>query len=345
MSNVQISQLSTVTSVAAGDKIPLASASMGVDAKATMTQVLAFIAANFADPNYTVTISSPIAGFNQVIAGTTNVWLILTPAGTLATGTVTLPVAASCFDGMVVLVTSSQAITTLTVTAGAGTTVVGAPTSLPAGGFFALRYNTLTLTWYCVAQNNNAASVVFSNITITAGILDTNGNEQITFATTAAAVNEITVTNAATGTGPSIAATGGDANIPVTLAAKGSGNINLPTTGSIVSTQGAPGVLDATGTLTAAMIRARIVTSTSAAAVAATLDTGAAMDTAFAAAFAVAVDGSVDWQVINTGPNTFTVTASVGHTIVGAAAVTTATSSLFRSRRTAANTWITYRLD
>jgi hypothetical protein len=63
------------------------------------------------------------------------------------------------------------------------------------------------------------------------------------------------------------------------------------------------------------------------------------------AAAQMAIGDSVDWTVINTGPNTFTVTAATGHTIVGAAAVATATSGWFRTRKTAADTFITYRLS
>lgn len=105
--------------------------------------------------------------------------------------------------------------------------------------------------------------------------------------------------------------------------------------------QGAPGVLNATGTLTAAMIASGIVTSTTAAAVTATLDTGAVMD----AALQMEIGESFDWSVINTGGvNAFTVTAAAtGHTVVGAGvAVAASTSALFRTRKTAANTFVTY---
>jgi hypothetical protein len=106
--------------------------------------------------------------------------------------------------------------------------------------------------------------------------------------------------------------------------------------------QGAPGVLDATGTLTAAMILSGIVTSTSAAGVVATLDTGAIVD----AASEFAIGDSFDWSVVNTGPSTFTVTAAAsGHTIVGVGAVATVTSAAWRTRKTAANTFVSYRLS
>ena len=105
--------------------------------------------------------------------------------------------------------------------------------------------------------------------------------------------------------------------------------------------QGNPGVLNATGTLTAAMIASGIVTSTTGAAVTATLDTGAVMD----AALNMEIGESFDWSVINTGGNAFTVTAAAtGHTIVGTAAVATVTSATWRTRKTAAETYISYRI-
>jgi hypothetical protein len=105
--------------------------------------------------------------------------------------------------------------------------------------------------------------------------------------------------------------------------------------------QPTPGTLNATGALTALLILGGIVTSTTGAAVAATLDTGTVMDTS--ATFAVG--DSFDWSVINTGANTFTVTAAAGHTIVGVAAVATVTTGRFRTQKTAANTFVTYRLS
>ena len=58
-------------------------------------------------------------------------------------------------------------------------------------------------------------------------IADENGNEQIIFQTTASAVNQIDVTNAATGNSPEISATGGDTNISLKLTPKGSGQVLL----------------------------------------------------------------------------------------------------------------------
>ena len=54
---------------------------------------------------------------------------------------------------------------------------------------------------------------------------DANGNEVIIVATTASAVNEITVTPSATGNAPAIESTGDDANISLDLKGKGDGYI------------------------------------------------------------------------------------------------------------------------
>lgn len=101
-----------------------------------------------------------------------------------------------------------------------------------------------------------------------------------------------------------------------------------------------PVAVNVTGAVSAAAIMGGIVTSTTAAAVAGTVPTGTVMDSASE----WAINDSVDWSVIATGANAFTVTAATGHTLVGTAVVATATSGLFRTRKTAANTFITYRL-
>jgi hypothetical protein len=106
-------------------------------------------------------------------------------------------------------------------------------------------------------------------------------------------------------------------------------------------TQVDPGTLNATGTLTSALITTGLVTSTTVGAVVATLDTGAVMD----ASSTFAINDAFFWSVVNTGPNTFTVTAAAsGHTVVGAGAVATGTSGRFVTRKTAADTFISYRI-
>ena len=76
-----------------------------------------------------------------------------------------------------------------------------------------------------------SAVQTLTNKTLTSPIIneidDANGNEQIIFSSTASAVNELTITNAATGNAPSISTTGGDTNIGLTIAPKGTGDVNV----------------------------------------------------------------------------------------------------------------------
>ena len=84
-----------------------------------------------------------------------------------------------------------------------------------------------------------------------------------------------------------------------------------------------------------------LITTTTAAAVTLQLPTGAAMD----AAMELAVGDSFTWTVVNTGPNTATVTnAGSGHNINGVAAVATTTSGTFLTVKTATNTFASYRM-
>ena len=56
---------------------------------------------------------------------------------------------------------------------------------------------------------------------------DENSNEQIIFQTTASAVNQFDITNAATGNAPELSATGDDTNISLKITPKGSGQVVL----------------------------------------------------------------------------------------------------------------------
>lgn len=105
--------------------------------------------------------------------------------------------------------------------------------------------------------------------------------------------------------------------------------------------QADPVAVNATGAVSAAAMLGGLVTSTTAAAVAGTVPTGTVMD----AASTFAINDSFDWSVIATGANAFTVTAATDHTLVGTMVVATVTSGRFRTRKTAANTFVTYRLS
>lgn len=105
---------------------------------------------------------------------------------------------------------------------------------------------------------------------------------------------------------------------------------------------GSATALNATGTITSAMIVGGIITSTTAAAVTATLPTGAVLD----AALNLPIGASFVWSAVNTGgANAFTVaSAASGNALTGAGAVDHSTSGSFRTIKTAASTYATYRI-
>ena len=71
---------------------------------------------------------------------------------------------------------------------------------------------------------NSTVSIRLPNAT---AIADDSGNEYLKFAKTASAVNEITITNSATGNSPDLSVTGGDTNIGLSITTKGTGLIKL----------------------------------------------------------------------------------------------------------------------
>ena len=90
------------------------------------------------------------SGFSVSINdGSQNVWLILTPSGTLAAGTIVLPSSANVIDNQEVLVNTTATVTSLTVS-GNGSSTGGEPTTLTANGFFKMKYNSTLKTWYRV---------------------------------------------------------------------------------------------------------------------------------------------------------------------------------------------------
>ena len=91
--------------------------------------------------------SAPVTGADITVGVNNNdTHLILTPAGTLATLTITLPDVSNLRDKQTLLVTSTQVITALTVTA-TGSSVNGTPTAMTAGGYFTLKYDLTLGTW------------------------------------------------------------------------------------------------------------------------------------------------------------------------------------------------------
>ena len=95
------------------------------------------------------------------------------------------------------------------------------PAATPTGIATTATSTILTIT------NTSVSSTQNIQLPNAISIADDSGNEYIKFAKTASAVNEISVTNSATGNSPDISATGGDTNIGLSITTKGTGLIKF----------------------------------------------------------------------------------------------------------------------
>ena len=107
-------------------------------------------------------------------------------------------------------------------------TVSLTPNTVPVGPI--TEYVSATSCWVALPVSPtlyDATSGLLISPRIKTAILDENGLELAKLTATAAAVNEITLANGDTGSGPSIVATGGDTNVPITLAQKAASAVIL----------------------------------------------------------------------------------------------------------------------
>ena len=125
-------------------------------------------------------------------------------------------------------------------------------------------------------------------------------------------------------------------------------NVGTAPVVSGVAYQGAPVARNAAIQLTAVDVLGGLISNTHAtgATVALDLPNGSAVD----AGTSLGIDESFDWYVINlSGGAGDTVTVQVGvattHTIVGSGVVAISSSGHFRTRKTAADTFVTYRIS
>ncbi|MCP4262910.1 MAG: hypothetical protein GY774_36180 [Planctomycetes bacterium] len=150
----EINQLTALDSVVASDLLAVYSSANGDARKASMTVLLDYMQRklDFSPSDlFTTQYSAPSAtGFSiQITDGDDSIHLILTPGATYATGTIVLPTSTNSVDKQEVLINCTQIVTTLTVD-GNGATVTGEPSAFAANGYFKLKFDSLTTTWYRV---------------------------------------------------------------------------------------------------------------------------------------------------------------------------------------------------
>jgi len=148
--------LNTTDTVSSGDKFVIWSENDGQYDGATLQTVADAIEPLLTSPGeYSTQYSAPSAtGFTTTVVagslGQTDIRLIITPAAGYANGTIVLPLASTCVDHQRLLVTCTQAVTTLATTLNGAVAAPGVPTTLAANAFFMLMFDMPTLNWYRV---------------------------------------------------------------------------------------------------------------------------------------------------------------------------------------------------
>lgn len=98
----------------------------------------------------------PTTGFSYTFS-TANV-LLMNPAGTLATGTITTP--ASPVDGMTITIQTTKQITALTLTANTGQSISSGATSLGANASVSYIYRLASTTWFPYSSGSSLPGVL-----------------------------------------------------------------------------------------------------------------------------------------------------------------------------------------
>ena len=148
-----IYQLPLLSQASPGDQLAVYAPNTGDARRLPMSALLAYFQQQFAAPTVATNLYTPGTGFN--IALPTPVaqaqWAVIQPAGTLASGTVTLPLNTLTPDGTEVLITTTQQITAFTLALNGAAAGFGAPTTLAAQDFFRMRFYQATNSWYRIA--------------------------------------------------------------------------------------------------------------------------------------------------------------------------------------------------
>lgn len=147
-----INQLNAADQLSGSDLLPLYSQANGDARKISLTNFMNWLESQqiATQDNKVTQYAAPLAASTTLLRDDqSSIWLILTPAGTIATATLKLPLVSNCVDRQEILVNCTQIITTLTIDAN-GSSIIGAPTTLAANGFFRLRWDAVMKTWYRV---------------------------------------------------------------------------------------------------------------------------------------------------------------------------------------------------
>ncbi|MGX9005245.1 transcriptional regulator [Acinetobacter baumannii] len=97
-----------------------------------------------------IQLFNPNTDFNVLVDNNiSGTYLVINPSVQITNGIITLPPILDITDGQEVFVTSSKQITNLTI-AGNGAALIGMPITIGLSGFFKLRFDKTSQTWYRV---------------------------------------------------------------------------------------------------------------------------------------------------------------------------------------------------
>lgn len=151
---MRINELSTIDTLQNGDSLPLFDLSNGDTRKTSLSSLKSWLQENLSIQGtleFSNQYSSPSStDFSvQVTDGSQSIWLVLTPTAGFGAGTIVLPTVGNCINNQEILVNCTQSISTLTID-GNGATVTGEPSSISANGYFRLKFDSISNTWYRV---------------------------------------------------------------------------------------------------------------------------------------------------------------------------------------------------
>ena len=203
-----INQLPLLNQVSAGDQLPIYTPNNGDARRLPISALLQYFQQTFAAPTVATTFITPGTGFNYAIPAPVSQaqWILIQPAGALATGTVTLPLNTATPDGTEVTISTTQDITAMTIAINGAAQIYGTITTLEAGAAVTFRYYQASNSWYNLSSGLvgiNAAVQAFlatpSSANLAAAVTDETGSGALVFGT-GPTISGATISGATIGT-------------------------------------------------------------------------------------------------------------------------------------------------
>jgi hypothetical protein len=272
-----INQLPLLSQVSAGDQLAVYTPNNGDARRLPVSGLLTYFQQSFSSPGLSVNLYVPGSGANITVPTPVSQqqWMLLQPAGPLAALTITFPLNTGVPDGTELLITSTQAITALTLDINGATAIYGGVITIAAGNAIRYRFYQPTNSWYAIvvdpASAFSAAIQTFlvnpTSANLAAAVSDETGTGSLVFANTPTLVTPILgtptsgnlsncvglplstgISGFGVGVATALAVNVGSAGSPVV----NGGALGTPSSGTLSNAIGLPIVGGTTGTLSVA---------------------------------------------------------------------------------------------